>query len=210
MNLKQTLTSLACVSLTTGLSNAAIIIPTVDSVSSEVTFVDRFATNVVDGSGLSAGADTILGTADDLHGTGANDGWLTDPLGTNGTITFDLGGVFDVTDLLVWNYNEAGFPGHGMNAVTIRAAGADKVFDITQGGVTLTAGTGTGDIAAQVVNLSGFNGVQYIEISNTTNHGDTRSGLAEVRFDGVATVPEPSSFALLGLGSLAMLRRRRK
>lgn len=39
---------------------------------------------------------------------------------------------------------------------------------------------------------------------------EARPGLAEVTFYGSAVVPEPSTTALLGLGGLALIRRRRK
>lgn len=43
----------------------------------------------------------------------------------------------------------------------------------------------------------------------STGSGGDRTGLGEIRFGGVA-VPESSSTALLGLGGLALILRRRK
>lgn len=162
---------------------ADIIAPSVDSFESEVIFVDRYANNTIDGSGLIDGGDGVTGSEDDGHGTVAEDGWVTNSTISNGWISYNLGAVYDLTKILVWNYNEAGFPGHGMNEVIIEGAGVDKIFDISFS-TTFSKGTGTEAIPCQVIDLSGFDDVQYIKLTATSNHGDNRTGLAEVRFEG--------------------------
>ena len=47
-------------------------------------------------------------------------------------------------------------------------------------------------------------------VVNTAGAGASHYGLTGVAFDNVVTVPEPSSTALLGLGGLALILRRRK
>jgi hypothetical protein len=49
-----------------------------------------------------------------------------------------------------------------------------------------------------------------LSVSNNTSNGTKHAIVSEISFDGsVVPVPEPSSLALLGLGGLCILRRRR-
>lgn len=50
-------------------------------------------------------------------------------------------------------------------------------------------------------------GVTDIRLTNISNFGQSRIALPEIRFGD--SVPEPSTVALLGLGGLALLFRRR-
>ncbi|MGB2429784.1 MAG: PEP-CTERM sorting domain-containing protein, partial [Akkermansiaceae bacterium] len=50
--------------------------------------------------------------------------------------------------------------------------------------------------------------VQYVKLTDFVSHGDTvLAGFNEIRF---ATVPEPSSTALLGLSGIALMLRRKR
>jgi len=57
------------------------------------------------------------------------------------------------------------------------------------------------------VNFSAVSNVRYIKLSDIRNGGDANYlAFSEIRFN---QIPEPSSLALLGLGSLLIARRRR-
>jgi hypothetical protein len=50
--------------------------------------------------------------------------------------------------------------------------------------------------------------VQYVRFTDFADHGDGNlTGFLEIRF---ATVPEPSSTALLGLSGIALMLRRKR
>ena len=64
---------------------------------------------------------------------------------------------------------------------------------------------------AQIIVLSSPVTAQYFSFQVTSSHttgGDNYTGLSEVRFD--TAIPETSSAALLGLGLVGLISRRRR
>lgn len=173
---------------------------TVESFSSEISSPDRHAGNTVDGSGLSG-----AGSATDTHGTTPEDMWITvgdTAFGTDldPSITFDLGGQYDVDTLRIWNFNEATFTHHGADEILVSAGASLGSLTQTQT-VNVAEGGGTATEAAQDF-ASTFSGVQYIKFTINSNHdGDdfvnnvfTNSteqfaGLSEVLFEGTLVAP---------------------
>jgi hypothetical protein len=166
---------------------------TIAARSSEATGsgLGRAAVNTINGSGLTNGR----------HGTTAtNTMWLTngtvlspqDPLPAQ--ITFDLGSTQNLTQLKVWNYNEAGATNRGARAVEILVAA-------TAGGTFTSVGTFNFTQASGATTEAGFdipfvqNGVRQVQLNITTNWGAASNyvGLAEVKFfnDQPATPPAP-------------------
>ena len=180
---------------------------------------NRVAENTINGSGFEPNG---AGTHSNANGND-NDMWLTtgtfttpnDPLPAH--ITYDLEGNYDLSSFTVWNYNENSATGRGANGVTVSVASSVggsftalagiTTFEEAPGDATTAFGE-TFDLTA----LAAADNVRLLRIDIATNHGGDNSfaGLSEIRFDGTV-VPEPSSStALLGLGGLALLRRRRK
>ena len=89
-------------------------------------------------------------------------------------------------------------------------AGYDAANSVTVGGISETL-TLTQDIAGDGTGFWSAIGETYLFTSDTLTITDTattfRSGISAIQ---ITTVPEPSSTALLGLGGLALILRRRR
>lgn len=208
-----------------GATQAALIEVTpvaVADVSSEFD-TPQGAIHTIDGSGMSGAGPFATQT----HSNGFPDGggseffWHTSGSESPADvfITYDLGQEYDLDSALIWNFNAVftggSETGRGYNQYDILVAGdgatptnlGDFTEIVTDG--NLAQGGGTTTEPAQSVNLAGLaNGVRYVRIGADSNFGTAGpyTGLSEVRF---LAIPEPASIALLGLGGLLMLRRRK-
>ncbi len=126
-------------------------------------------------------------------------GWVT-----AASITIDLGGLFDLTSVDISSYGFPPFNVGRADDVTI----STSVDNVTYGVGTLHLLTDTD--TTQVVARTDT-GVRYIQLSfDGDSHTGDKWALNELAVEGTAVVPEPSSTALLGLGGLALILRRRK
>ncbi len=152
---------------------------------------------------------------------------------TDVDIVYDLSGGGDLTigSVLLWQYENNGGGaanvGNGARTIEIRVnteAEGSEVFAGAATIVTLLPVTdgdedSLNDLAgvnsAQVFALDAIASGRYVQLSITDNYlgqqgitaGGDRVGLGEVRF--ASEVPEPMTLALLGLGSLALIRRKK-
>lgn len=142
-------------------------------------------------------------------GTGQGGGGSA-PVVDNQALTFNLGGTYNLTSIYIWQANQTGLFGRGVNQF-------DLLYSTNGGSSWLTASSNLnlaistgGNIAAQQFSLV-QTGVTHVRIEIDSAHSGAASeyvGLSEVKFDGVA-VPEPTSALLGALGILGLLRRRR-
>lgn len=222
--MKYALAALAATSLTA--YGQVISGVTVDSFSSQITAAPRVASSTANGNGLALGT----GVAADTHDANANNMWLTAGAITAGgfgngstdfdpTITFNLGGLYDVNTLRIWNFNETGFTKHGANQIAV-SAGATLASLTQLQTINVAQAGGTGAEPAQDF-ASVFTGVQFIRFTINSNwdgddfvndvftgSAEEFAGLSEVRFEGAA-VPEPGSLSLMALMGVASLVRRK-
>lgn len=151
------------------------------------------AMRMVDGTGLTSGI-----ASNSLHANGWNGThWLNNGLDAAHTwAKFDLGAVYALTRLRVWNYNEAtGTRGiTSMDIYTSQTGTGNPVADpgswtLFRSGQTLALASGSAPVGGQDVPLSIPAGTRYVAFANMVNGGDGLRGLSEVQFYGA----EPQS-----------------
>lgn len=182
--------------------------------------------NLINGNGLSealtvANIDTV--THDNASFSAPGNAWVTtDPGGggsdffasSPGTVVFDLvlDATYDIGTFYNWSYDFDEGTGNGNNIKTFTVDYG--VGDFTGGTLTDVTFSGTANNVASTADLGGIT-ADRIRITVTDNFfedhgGGDRVAAAEFAFVTSAAVPEPSSAALLGLGGLALILRRRK
>ena len=147
---------------------------------------------------------------------GHNNGRFETTPTASDAVTYSFNSTVDLGGLLFWNYNEW-WVGDGnlyndrgivSSDITINHDGGsitlqDVAFTLTPGG---TSDTQTS--AAQQISFGGnYTGVTSVVFDDITRIGSGQTGWQEIAF---TAAPEPSSTALLGLGGLALMLRRRR
>jgi len=187
----------------------------VTSVSTENIFgIDRDANRTIDGSGL-----TGLGSAGSTHGIGENslvwtsNGILAAPNDLAPFITYDLGGVYQVTKIREWGYNDPTLNITYNTQAMIFGPDAVDIFTSTDNVVFTPAGTvhfalapGTPGYTGNEIPVS-LPAARYLRFEIKSNHAgavfdgsgatpgiaDPRglTGLSEIRFEGTAVTSSP-------------------
>lgn len=184
---------------------------TIEGVSSQ--FSGRLAVDTINGTGFNG--------ATGIHDNSPTNMWLTNGTAT-GQITYDLGDVYDLDSLNVWNYNEvpgvALFSQRSARDVTISVASSEGGPFASLGNFVFEMAPGIDSNFGQFIDLSAFSlagNVRLVRFDITSNYdGDNYVGLSEVRFSGTL-VPEPKNLALTAVALLGLIgaicyRRREK
>jgi hypothetical protein len=197
------------------------------------------ASQLVDNSGLLVGSSAVLGAADStathlVGGTEADPDFLSntneDVVTPGDAITFDLGSIKLLDDVVFWNFTQSDYDGNdyqdvGANSITIYA-GLTLGTLVDLGNFTLaqtsgfpTSGTSPGDAAnavdSQIVSVLPTT-AEYVEVVLNSSHLTSERqatlgnlvGLDEVHFEG--EIPEPSTYAMLALGLVGLIALQRK
>ena len=189
---------------------------------------DRVTTHAVDDSGLTPG-DNLASTPDQMH-VKAPDGfmWLSSGDAFGGTdfdptFTIDLGGLYNVTGVRVFNYNE-NLPNGSRPDLSNRGIQQTNVL-ISSNGINYTSLTPTSPLTIPIApandtytgtfNLVALTGgpvtARFFQLDILSNYGGDNNfyGLSEMQFDGIL-VPEPTTASFLALSSLGLMARRRR
>ena len=192
---------------------------TIESVSSEylANGWDLAATHTVDGSGLSGSPATHAVIAY----PGGNS-WQTITQSGTGHIWFDLGDVYTLDHLHVWNLNfYAPYNRRGAKDVDIRTS-LDASNWYVETYTTFPMATGADGDPGFDIDATGWNAARYVAFYIGSNHGGEDNaghvGLSEVQFFEVTAppnggdVPEPATGALAaaGLAFVFAVRRLRR
>lgn len=180
----------------------------------------RGAVNAVNESGLTLQSPDVW-----HHGNSstAQDMWLSGEGVSNPDptpwIEIDLGAEFTLTEIHFWNNNESDAgKNRGAELIDVYVSNtpgtAGNNTDDGTWGTSITTlnpgiGPGTADYAGERFDIPDTTG-RYVRFDITDNYGDANfGGFSEVHFY-VATIPEPTTFALATLGLLGLGFRRRR
>jgi len=208
MQTKTTLAAIAGFALTAASANAALTV-------SSYTY-DAGAESQPQPTSFQSGAISDVGNiklTDGAFATGTwNDGFNvgfrndTDNGNPQPRIVFDLGSAFNVTAVDIWTVTV--FLGSD-ESVSISSSTDNISFStpVVVNPIIWTGGFGNANLQQGSIDVSSLPSGQYYRV-DVFDTGQWMM-INEVEFTGTA-VPEPTTTALLGLGGLALILRRRK
>jgi hypothetical protein len=165
----------------------------------------------IDSSGLSGGgiSDDILS---ETHINGSGAGGLTWLSGNgawpNITITFNLGGTFDVDRVHLWNWTYTGATStRGVNTMDISFSSDGVNFGDTVGDVAFTQYANASTIAtSETKTFAAVSGVTHIRLTDLkADPGESYIGFSEIRFGfGDSGPPPPSDGGTAGVKTVEL------
>jgi len=189
-----------------GVGWGTMIIPNVTATTDMGSLnADTTPDKMVDGSGLTGANSTSFAG---LHDAEDFTGWKSIPGITEGFITFNLGGLYELDAFGVWNHAQLNGD-RGVHSVLVEISTNGTDFAPLAGGPTVFARAPSAPVSAQVFSFAPV-AAAYVRFDVNDGYGAVNTGLAEVRFSGTAQVPEPGGWLLLGAGLAGLFCYRRK
>ena len=174
----------------------------------------KFVQGITVDNALGNSTDALVGASvyiPTLTITKGNDGKFTlDPTnyasltirGEN-TSTVYLKATLNTGDLVPVGTTGVGYTNFAADLTDVKVTSAGKALGSDALNAIAKTGLATLDFS---LSLQGAGGENYTSFAKMLSFGHTGMG----GFSGSITIPEPATIALLGLGSLAMLRKRRQ
>lgn len=156
---------------------------------------------IVDGSGLSGGQHTATVQPNMWLSTGTAFGGV-DP---DPWVLFDLGAVYTISAIHVWNYNESppDLTARGVNSVTIQYGATPALGSVVPGITRFDKASGSSNYTGQRFDAFSPFAARYIKFDINSNHGGDNQfyGLSEVQFEGLQRTVELSGSSFLNSGA---------
>lgn len=198
-------------------ANAALIYPDILGTNGGE-FNTSFALANLTNAGHSAATDTESADAN-TGGYATANGPTNAVAGSRVVLTLDFNSAVSLDTFYLWNHTFNGgatAPDNGVDNFTLTffdgVAGAGSQIGSVYTG-DAAAAVATGNYAAEQFAFSStYAGVRSVVLNVIDDQGNDTTGFVGIRelaFNSVV-VPEPSSTALLSLGGLALILRRRK
>jgi len=159
--------------------------------------------SMTDGSGLSSY------TAGATHATGSTGNTWVSNNHITGSVLFDLGGIFDLSGMDVWNYNAGN--SFGVQRLSVLGSLDGTNFSVIAGSPGLFA-IGASNVPELAEHFNFLTTAAFVRFDIQSNYGGgaLASALSEVMFDGAPLqIPEPTSLVLVlaALAASAGIRR---
>jgi hypothetical protein len=167
---------------------------------------DLRAVHLIDGSGLSGNPPVH-----ELMSSATNNSWQTGTSSGTANVQFDLGALYDLDSLHVWNLNFASpYNGRGAHTVNIYTSQNGTTWNFEETRLFPQASGASGD-AGFHINAQPWQSARYVQFDILNNHGGFDNaghvGMSEVQF---FQVPEPGSISLAWFALAATSLRRRR
>ncbi len=167
---------------------------------------DLNANHLVDGSGLSG--DPLVHAQNNFSNQNS---WQTDTTSATANVQFDLGDVYKLDHLALWNLNfYAPYNGRGARKVDIYTSTDASSWLLAASALEFPMASGLDQDPGFTIEAGDWEQARYVQFAIGSNWGGSDSaghvGLSEVVF---FAVPEPAAFGLIGLAILVFSLRCR-